>query len=83
MVSALTFFIEYMATILSNQTKDSLVSLLEQDLSFRDTRRYLIHNLHAFAAKFPPALPRFFIEGLTVPGETVLDPMAGSGVSIV
>lgn len=58
-------------------------SLLSQDLSFREGRRYLIHNIHAFAAKFPPQLPRYFIEGLTSPGETVLDPMVGSGVTIV
>ncbi|MBI4166213.1 MAG: hypothetical protein HY508_10830, partial [Acidobacteria bacterium] len=39
--------------------------------------------LHAFAAKFPPQLPRVFIEGLTVKGETVMDPMMGSGTAIV
>jgi DNA modification methylase len=72
-----------MATGLFYGTKERLKSLLEQDLSFRESKRYLIHNVHAFAAKFPPQLPRFFIEGLTVPGETVLDPMAGSGVTIV
>jgi DNA modification methylase len=63
--------------------RNRLSLLLDQDLSFRESRRYLIHNIHAFAAKFPPQLPRYFIEGLTTPGETVLDPMAGSGVTIV
>ncbi len=41
------------------------------------------HNLHAFAAKFPPELPRFFIEALTKRGDIVLDPMAGSGTTLV
>lgn len=39
--------------------------------------------MHAFAAKFPPQLPGVFIENLSEPGETVLDPMAGSGTTIL
>lgn len=69
--------------VLCYGTREKLISLLNQDLSFRDNKRYRIHNIHAFAAKFPPQLPRHFIEGLTTVGETVLDPMVGSGVSIV
>jgi DNA modification methylase len=65
------------------RTRNQLKYLLEQDLSFREGKRNLIHNIHAFAAKFPPQLPRYFIESLTAPGETVLDPMVGSGVTIV
>lgn len=65
------------------ETKDKLSALLNNDLSFREGKRYLIHSLHAFAAKFPPQLPRYFIENLTVPGDTVLDPMVGSGVTVV
>jgi DNA modification methylase len=42
-----------------------------------------LHAIHAFAAKFPPQLPRVFIEALTGPGETVLDPMCGSGTALV
>ena len=38
---------------------------------------------YAFGAKFPPALPRMFIAGLTKPGEVVLDPMAGSGTTVL
>jgi DNA modification methylase len=64
-------------------TRDKLSELLNNDLSFLEGKRYLIHSLHAFAAKFPPQLPRYFIENLTIPGETVLDPMVGSGVTVV
>jgi DNA modification methylase len=41
------------------------------------------HNTHAFAAKFPPQLPRLFIEALTQEKQTILDPMAGSGTTLV
>lgn len=61
-----------------------LALLLEQDLSFHgQDSSYASHNLHAFPAKFPPQLPRTFIEGLTDPGEIVLDPMVGSGTTVV
>lgn len=69
--------------VLCYGTRKRLSSLLDQDLSFREGTRHLIHNIHAFAAKFPPQLPRYFIDGLTAPGELVLDPMVGSGVTIV
>ena len=39
--------------------------------------------MHAFAAQFPPHLPRAFIRGFTAPGDFVLDPMMGSGTNIV
>ena len=61
-----------------------LAHLLDQDLSFTGgDRPHPLHALHAFAAKFPAKLPRYFIEGLSEPGETVLDPMAGSGSTLL
>ena len=61
-----------------------LSKLLSTDLDFHgDASNYASHALHAFAAKFPPQLPRVFIEGLTQKGETVMDPMMGSGTAIV
>jgi len=61
-----------------------LARILSGDLDFHDTAsNYASHALHAFAAKFPPQLPRIFIEGLTEKGERVLDPMMGSGTAIV
>ncbi|MDE2939863.1 MAG: DNA methyltransferase [Chloroflexota bacterium] len=63
---------------------DRLDRLLNQDLSFTGGERpHPLHSIHAFAAKFPAQLPRYFIEGLSVPGETVLDPMAGSGSTLL
>jgi tRNA G10 N-methylase Trm11 len=54
------------------------------DLSF-DTHlpSYATHALHPFAAKFPPQLARWMVEEFSRPGETVLDPFAGSGTMLV
>src|SRR5918911_5774729 len=61
-----------------------LAELLVGDLNFKSQdSSYASHNLHAFAAKFPPQLPRLFIAGLTLPGEVVLDPMMGSGTALL
>jgi len=58
--------------------------LLSSDLDFHNaSSSYASHNFHAFPAKFPPQLPRKFIAGLTKPGDVVLDPMVGSGTTIV
>lgn len=62
----------------------ALTIILSGDLDFHaEASNYASHALHAFAAKFPPQLPRVFIEGLTEKGETVLDPMMGSGTAVV
>ena len=61
-----------------------LAALLKSNLDFHDANsHYASHNLHAFPAKFPPQLPHKFIQELTTPGELVLDPMAGSGTTIL
>jgi DNA modification methylase len=61
-----------------------LSKLLTVDLDFhQDASNEASHSLHAFAAKFPPQLPRLFIEGLTQKGEAVMDPMMGSGTAVV
>lgn len=65
-------------------TRQLLISLLDSDLDFHSrTDAYAAHNFHSFPAKFPPQLPRKFIEHLTAPGDIVLDPMMGSGTTIV
>lgn len=67
-----------------SNVRRALANLLAADLDFHQaTSNYASHALHAFAAKFPPQLPRVFIEGLTEKGETVMDPMMGSGTAIV
>ncbi len=61
-----------------------LENLLSSDLDFHGkSSAYASHDFHSFPAKFPPQLPRKFIEGLTNSGDLVLDPMMGSGTTIL
>lgn len=64
--------------------RETLLKLLTEDFDFHgENSSYATHNFHAFPAKFPPQLPKKFINGLTLPGEIVLDPMSGSGTTIL
>jgi DNA modification methylase len=64
--------------------RERLSALLAGELNFHgEGSGYASHDLHAFAAKFPPQLPRAFIRGLTRLGDIVLDPMMGSGTTLV
>jgi len=44
---------------------------------------YATHGLHAYAAKCPPQLVRYGLRYYSKLGETVMDPMAGSGTTLV
>lgn len=44
---------------------------------------YLTHGIHKFPAKFFPELPRYLIRKYSEPGDSVLDPMCGSGTTIL
>lgn len=69
-------------TIQSTNTR--LIELLAQDLDFHNQdSSYASHNFHSFPAKFPPQLPRHFINALTHPGDIILDPMQGSGTTVL
>jgi len=64
--------------------REKLITLLSENLDFHGQGNgYTSHNFHSFPAKFPPQLPRKFINGLTAENEVVLDPMAGSGTTIL
>ena len=67
------------------ETRACLAALLAGDLAFRTPAReaHPLHALHPFAARFPYGLAGRFIEGLTQPGATVLDPMCGSGITLL
>lgn len=61
-----------------------LAPLLAGELDFHGTNgKFSSHGWHPFPAKFPPQLPGLFIEELTRPGDLVLDPMMGSGTTLV
>lgn len=63
---------------------EKLTTLLKSDLDFHDHKsNYSSHNFHSFPAKFPPQLPQKFILNLTKEGEIVIDPMVGSGTTVL
>lgn len=71
-----------------SQVKDKfyekLVEILKDDLDFHNFKsNYSSHNFHSFPAKFPPQLPQKFILNLTSEGDIVLDPMVGSGTTLL
>ncbi len=63
---------------------ERLARLLQGDLDFHGRQDASpLHALHPFPAKYPPQLPRLFIQHLTQPGEVVLDPMMGPGTTVL
>lgn len=63
---------------------ERLARLLDADLDFHGEKSgCAVHGWHAFPAKFPPQLPQKFTLELTEPGDVVLDPMMGSGTTLV
>jgi len=67
-----------------NGQRKKLQALLAGDLDFHGANQDSpVHRIHPFPAKFPPALPRLFIQHLTAPGARVLDPMMGSGTTLL
>lgn len=60
------------------------VGLEADDLDFgAGGHLYATHLLHAFAARCPPPLADWAITSFTKPGDVVLDPMMGSGTTLV
>lgn len=80
----LSFLIQTKKEHKSESSLENLVKLLQSDLNFHNHKsNNSSHNFHSFPAKFPPQLPKFFIEKLTKPNEIILDPMVGSGTTLV
>ena len=63
--------------------RERLNNLLAGDLGFNTPARdsHPLHALHPFAARFPYGLAVYFVNGLSALGDTVLDPMCGSGAT--
>ncbi len=63
---------------------DAVRAVLGTDLSFHGANgSYGSYAWHPFPAKFPPQLPELMIRRLSDPGDLVLDPMLGSGTTLV
>ena len=70
---------------LNGHCPDLLRGALRADLDFHNAKggEHAAHGWHPFPAKFPPQLPRFFIENFSDENDVVLDPMSGSGTTLV
>lgn len=42
-----------------------------------------LHNMCSYLAMFPPALPNYFIEQFSAPGDYILDPFSGRGTALL
>lgn len=74
-------------TIPSRVSPDSPLSELnlnwrEKDLPERERTKH-VHRLHPYLGKFIPQLVEIFLRKYFSPGQTVLDPFAGSGTTLV
>ena len=68
----------------NGQYLNLLQGSLRADLDFHGVNgNHWTHGWHPFPAKFPPQLPQFFIENLSVENDVVFDPMFGSGTTLV
>ncbi len=65
--------------------RQRVAAFLAASLAFQAPAReaHPLHALHPFAARFPHGLAGYFINALTQPGDTVLDPMCGSGITLL
>ena len=54
----------------------------EKDLPERERTKH-VHRLHPYLGKFIPQLVEIFLRKYFTPGQTVLDPFAGSGTTLV
>jgi DNA modification methylase len=52
-------------------------------LIISNDQSYLTHGIHKFPAKFFPELPRYLIRKYSNEGDRVLDPMCGSGTTLL
>jgi DNA modification methylase len=67
-----------------NLTARQVSDILKQVQGSRRKAQQLDHApIHPFPARMPAALAEFLIEQLTDPDDSILDPMAGSGTTLV
>ena len=68
---------------MSALSKASLLDELFSNLDQVEDKKSSTHGIHPYPAKFIPQIPRNAILALSEPGDTVLDPMCGSGTTLV
>lgn len=70
-----------MLTIKGDLPLDQEIARAQRLLIISQHQSWLTHGFHRYPAKFFPELPRWAIRKYSAEGETVLDPMAGSGTT--
>ena len=66
---------------IENEGKCIVPSIDDLSSVFKRGKDAKSHYIHTYPAKLIPAIPRFFINAFTKPGDTVLDPFCGSGTT--
>lgn len=61
---------------------EAAVAGIDWEFETADTR-YLTHDIHRYSGKYIPQIARQALELLTCPGDLVLDPMVGSGTTLI
>ncbi|MEM3403674.1 MAG: DNA methyltransferase [Nitrososphaeria archaeon] len=76
---------EYIELITKDYSFQEAFDALDRiDWDFKDfTTQYLTHTFHSYPARFIPQIPLTFIKLFTKEKEIVLDPMCGSGTTLV
>ena len=70
--------------VIGPSPKDLLHQVLSENFNFSgEDSTYSLHGLHSFPAKYPPQLPARFISIISEPGDLILDPMVGSGTTLL
>jgi len=74
-------------TVSSTVTSDTPLNEInlnwrERDLPERERTKH-VHRLHPYLGKFIPQLVEVFLRKYFAPGQTILDPFAGSGTTLV
>ena len=57
--------------------------MLNKIFENKGSTNYLTHNFHTYPAKFPPQIPKYFIENYSKKNDTILDPFVGCGTTLV
>ncbi len=68
-----------LVTVTGDLLPDWDIPVNQRLLIISKNQSWLSHGFHKYPAKFFPELPRWAIKRYSTEGETVLDPMAGSG----
>ncbi len=85
LAAELAAFADFGSPTLVTTTPSAGLSVPTYVNEFWTARQRASHTLHeiSYRACFKPALPRFFIERLTAPGELVYDPFMGRGTTLL